>query len=183
MKNLGSKAAASHISDCMANESNMISAETETAKMAYENVTNNQNPYYLFFVYSNSYYPYSATGHNPPPRMAEFMQVFLRSYNDPRMAAYFDSVTSVTARYQITDTLTSTADDSLRIVTYGIPYLGKALAANFTTLLPNWGTSLTGITNPLSGLNDTAYSLVADAIINNPRQAADHVVLCGRPCS
>jgi Starch-binding associating with outer membrane len=167
MKNLSGKAI-SHISDCMANESNMISAETETAKMAYENVTNNQNPYYLFFVYSNGYYPYSATGHNPPPRMAEFMQVFLRSYNDPRMAVYFDSVTSVTARYQITDTLTSTADDSLRIVTYGIPYLGKALAANFTTLLPNWGTSLTGLTNPLSGLNDTAYSLVSDAVINNP---------------
>lgn len=166
MKNLGAKATAA-ITDCMSNESNMIQSEAETAKMAYENVTSNQNPYYLFFVYSNSYYPYSATGHNPPPRMAEFMQVFCRSYSDPRMAVYFDSVTSVTARYQITDTLSSTADDSLRIVRYGIPYLGKALAANFTTVLPNWNTTLTGLTNPLSGLNDTAYSLVADNIINN----------------
>ena len=166
LKNLNAKATAT-ITNCMANESTMIQSEAETAKMAYENVTNNQNPYYLFFVYSNSYYPYSATGHNPPPRMAEFMQVFLRSYSDPRMAVYFDSVTSVTARFQITDTLSSTADDSMRIVKYGIPYLGKALAANFTTLLPNWNTTLTGLTNPLSGLNDTAYSLVADNIINN----------------
>jgi Starch-binding associating with outer membrane len=166
MKNLGAKATAT-ITNCMANESTMIQSETETAKMAYENVTSNQNPYYLFFVYSNSYYPYSATGHNPPPRMAEFMQVFLRSYSDPRTAVYFDSVTSVTARFQLTDTLSSTADDSMRVVKYGIPYLGKALAANFTTLLPNWNTTLTGLTNPLSGLNDTAYSLVADNIINN----------------
>ena len=132
MKNLNAKATAT-ITNCMANESTMIQSEAETAKMAYENVTSNQNPYYLFFVYSNSYYPYSATGHNPPPRMAEFMQVFLRSYSDPRTAVYFDSVTSVTARYQITDTLSSTADDSMRVVKYGIPYLGKALAANFTT--------------------------------------------------
>jgi hypothetical protein len=166
LKNLNAKATAT-ISDCMANESTMIQSEAETAKMAYENVTSNQNPYYLFFVYSNSYYPYSATGHNVPPRMAEFMQVFLRSYSDPRMAVYFDSVTSVTARFQLTDTLSSTADDSMRVVKYGIPYLGKALAANFTTLLPNWNTTLTGLTNPLSGLNDTAYSLVADNIINN----------------
>lgn len=166
MKNLGAKAVA-HITDCMSNESDLISSEAETAKMAYENVTNNQNPYYLFFVYSNSYYPYSSTGHNAPPRMAEFMQVFMRSYADPRMSVYFDSVTSVTARYQITDTLSSTADDSMRVVKYGIPYLGKALAANFTNLLPNWNTTLTGITNPLSGINDTAYSLVSDAVINN----------------
>lgn len=167
MKNLGSKAT-THITDCMANESGLIGSEAETARMAYENVTNNQSPYYLQFVYSNSYYPYSTSGRNAPPRMAEFMQVFLRSYSDPRMAAYFDSVTSVTARYQLTDTLTSTADDSLRIVKYGIPFLGKALAANFTTNLPNWGTSLTGVTNPLSGLNDTAYALVSGTIINNP---------------
>ena len=167
MKNLNTQAVA-NIRDCMSNESSMIASEAETAKMAFENVTNNQNPYWLFFVYSNGYYPYSTTGHNPPPRMAEFMQVFLRSYNDPRTAVYFDSVTSLTARYQITDTLASTADDSLRIVKYGIPYLGKALAGNFTTNLPNWATSLTGITNPLTALNDTSYSLVSDAVINNP---------------
>ena len=166
MKNLNAKAVA-NITDCMSNESNMISSEAETAKMAYENVTNNQNPYYLQFVYANSYYPYSSTGHNPPPRMAEFMEVFMRSYKDPRMPVYFDSVTSLTARYQITDTLSSTADDSMRVVTYGIPYLGKALSANYTTVLPNWNTTLTGLTNPLSGINDTAYSLVSDAVINN----------------
>lgn len=166
LKNQNAKAQAT-ITDCMSNESGMIGSEAETAKMSYENVTGNQNPYYLFFVYSNSYYPYSSTGHNVPPRMAEFMQVFLRSYSDPRMAVYFDSVTSLTARYQITDTLSSTADDSMRVVKYGIPYLGKALAGNFTNLLPNWNTTLTGLTNPLSGLNDTAYSLVADNIINN----------------
>jgi hypothetical protein len=167
MKNLNAKAVAT-IRDCMTNEANLIQSETETAKMAYENVTNNWNPYWTFFINSNSYYPYSTSGHTAPPRMAEFMQVFLRSYNDPRQAVYFDSVTSHTARFQVTDTLPSLNDDSLRIVKYGVPYLGKALAANFTTLLPNWNTTLTGITNPLSGINDTAYSLIADAILTNP---------------
>jgi len=167
MKNLNAKAVA-NIRDCMTNESALLQSESETAKMAYENVTNNWNPYWNFFINSNSYYPYSASGHTAPPRMAEFMQIFLRSYNDPRMAVYFDSVTSHTARFQVTDTLPSLNDDSLRIVKYGVPYLGKALAANFTTLLPNWGTTLTGLTNPLSGINDTAYSLIADAILTNP---------------
>ena len=160
--------AAAVIQNVMQNEANTISAESETAKMNYENVTNNQNPYYLQFVFSTNYYPYTATSHNAPPRMAEFMQLFFRSYNDPRQSVYFDSVTSVTARFQITDTLPSANDDSMRIVTYGVPYFGKSLAANYATLLPNWTSTLTGIVNPMAGINDTAYSLVADNIINSP---------------
>ncbi|TDX02066.1 SusD/RagB family nutrient-binding outer membrane lipoprotein [Dinghuibacter silviterrae] len=167
MKNLNA-AAVANIRDCMTNESSLIQSEAETAKMAYENVTNNQNPYWLFFINSNSYYPYSSTGHNIPPRMSEFMSVFMRSYSDPRMPVYFDSVTSHTARFQVTDTLPSIFDDSMRIVTYGVPFLGKPLSATYTSLLPNWSSSLTGQTNPLSGINDTAYSLVSDAVINNP---------------
>lgn len=167
MKNLNAKAVA-NIRDCMTNEAGLLQSESETAKMAYENVTGNWNPYWNFFINSNSYYPYSTSGHTAPPRMAEFMQVFMRSYNDPRLSVYYDSVTSHTARFQVTDTLPSLNDDSMRVVKYGVPYLGKALTANFTTLLPNWNTTLTGLTNPLSGINDTAYSLIADAILTNP---------------
>lgn len=167
MKDLNAKAVAT-IQNVMQNETTTIQSEAETAKMAYENVTSNQNTYYQTFVFSTSYYPYNPVGHTAPPRMAEFVQIFCRDYNDPRMAVYFDSVTSLTARFQVTDTLPSTQDDSLRVVTYGVPYLGKPLAANYATLLPNWGTTLTGLVNPLSGINDTAYSLVADNVINNP---------------
>jgi hypothetical protein len=167
MKNLNVKAVA-NIQNVMQNESNTISSEAETAKMNYENVTSNYNPYYQQFVFSTSYYPYTATSHSAPPRMAEFVQIFCRSYSDPRMDVYFDSVASLTARFQITDTLTSTQDDSLRVVKYGVPYLGKPLSANYATVLPNWGTTLTGLTNPMAGINDTTYSLVADNVINNP---------------
>ena len=167
MKNLNAKAVAT-IQNVMQNETTTIQSEAETAKMAYENVTSNQNPYYQFFVFSTNYYPYNPVGKTAPPRMAEFMQLYFRSYNDPRLPVYFDSVTSHTARFIITDTLPSSQDDSLRIVKYGVPYFGKSLAANYATLLPNWQTTLTGLTNPMSGINDTAYSLVADNVINSP---------------
>jgi len=162
MRNLGATAV-SHIQDVMANESTTINSETETAKMAYENVTNNQNQYWIKYIFPNNVYPYNPSATGQAPKMGDNAQAFFRSYNDPRMTAYFDTVPLVN-RYIITDTLTSTADDSLRVVTYPIPYLGMPLAG---TLLPGW-VSLNGIANPVGSLNIRSYSNIAPAIVNTP---------------
>jgi hypothetical protein len=163
MRNLGATAI-SHIQDVMSNEANTINSEAESAKMAYENVTNNYNPYWTKYVQPNNVYPYNPTANNPPPKMADNLQVFLRSYNDPRMTAFFDSVPPAN-RYAITDTLSSTADDSLRVVVYPIPYLGAPLANPGT--LQTW-ISLNGIANPIGGLNNKAYSNITSSIVTNP---------------
>jgi hypothetical protein len=163
MRNMGALAT-SNIQDVMGNEANTISAETESAKMSYENVTSNYNPYWIKYVQPNTYYPYNPTASGVPPKMADNLQAFFRSYNDPRMTVFFDSVPPAN-RFIITDTLTSTADDSLRVVTYPIPYLGTPLAAPGT--LNSW-ISLAGQTNPIGSLNNKAYSNIAPSIVTNP---------------
>ena len=162
-RNLGAVATA-HIQDVMMNEANTISSETDAAKMSYENVTNNYNPNWTKYVQPNNVYPFNPTSTNPPPKMADNLQAFFRSYNDPRMTVLFDSVPPAN-RYIITDTLTSTADDSLRIVTYPIPYLGQP--ASQPGILASW-VSLAGLVNPIGSLNNKAYSNLLPVFISNP---------------
>jgi hypothetical protein len=162
MRNMGTLAT-STIQDVMANETNTITSEAATAKMAYENVTGNQNPYWIKYVQSGGYYPYTSTATGVAPKLGDFLLTFFRSYNDPRLSTYFDSV-PVASRFAITDTLASTADDSMRVVTYPVPYLGMPLA---TTLLPGW-TSLVGVASPLGGTNNNSFSNIASAIVTNP---------------
>ena len=163
MRNLGATATA-NIQDVMANEATTISSETDAAKMSYENVTNNYNPNWTRYVQPNNIYPFNPTATNPPPKMVDNFQAFLRSYNDPRMTVFFDSV-PLANRYIITDTLTSTADDSLRIVTYPIPYLGQPVSPQ--GILGSWVT-LNGIANPIGGLNNKAYSNLMPIFLSNP---------------
>lgn len=146
-RNLGSFAD-NQIKDVMSDENNTITAENESARVPYENVTNNQNPYFIKFKL-NSY------AGLPFPSMSEFLFVFFRSYEDPRLGAYFDSV-PLRNRYVLTDTLASTQDDSLRVVSYPIPYFGRPQSP---ALLPGW-TALANEPNPLTGLSDTSYSRI-----------------------
>jgi hypothetical protein len=94
----------------------------------------------------------------------------LRSYKDPRINYYFDSV-KLTSRYRVTDTVSSTADDSLRVITYPIPHYGIPKS---NRLLPGWTPQLTGGINPQGqpnngGLNGvSAYSMYSLKILNNP---------------
>jgi hypothetical protein len=162
MRNMGA-VAAGHIQDVMSNEAGTISSEAEGAKMAYENVTSNQNPYWLKYIFPNNTFPYNPAATGQAPKMADNLQAFLRSYNDPRMTVFFDSV-PLANRYVITDTLTSTLDDSLRVVTYPIPYLGMPLAPGN---LPGW-LNLVGVTNPIGSLNVKSYSNIAPSIVTNP---------------
>jgi hypothetical protein len=161
-RNLGATAAA-HIQDVMSNEATTISSETDAAKMSYENVTNNYNPNWTKYVQPNNIYPFNPTATNPPPKMADNFQAFLRSYNDPRMTVFFDSV-PLASRYIITDTLTSTADDSLRVVNYPIPYLGQPLAS--PGILGSW-VSLNGLVNPIGGFNNKGYSNLMPVFLSN----------------
>jgi hypothetical protein len=165
MRNMGA-VAVGHIQDVMSNEAGTISSEAEGAKMAYENVTNNQNPYWLKYIFPNSTYPYNPTATGQAPKMADNLQAFLRSYNDPRMTVFFDSVL-LANRYVITDTLSSTADDSLRVVNYPIPYLGMPLAPGN---LSGW-LNLVGVANPIGSLNMKSYSNIAPSVVTNPSRS------------
>ena len=160
-RNLGSLADA-EVRDVMGNEAALIGTENETAKVAYENVIGNENPYYKTYIRSNftSFFP----------RMSDIMFMYLRSYKDPRINHYFDSV-KLTSRYRVTDTVSSTINDSLYVVTYPIPHYGITKSR---VLLPGWTPQLTGGIDPQAQANNggingvSAYSMYSLNILNNP---------------
>jgi hypothetical protein len=160
-RNLGSLADA-EVKDVMGNEAALIGSENETAKVAYENVIGNENPYYKTYIRSNftSFFP----------RMSDIMFMYLRSYKDPRINYYFDSV-KLTSRFRVTDTVSSTLNDSLYVVTYPIPHYGITKSSR---LLPGWTPQLTGGVDPQGQANNggingvSAYSMFSLNILNNP---------------
>ena len=162
-RNLGT-VADDAIKELMANESQLINSEAETMKVPYENVNNNENPYFRYYIKNNF-----NTG--IWPKMTDMMFVYLRSYQDPRMAYYFDSVKTVANRFRVTDTLISTADDSLRVVTYPIPFYGLNKSNG---ILSNWQGTLAGQISPQGQTNQngltgvSVYSNYSAAIYNNP---------------
>jgi hypothetical protein len=164
MKNMGALAT-DNIRDVMADEANTISNAGESAQMSFENVNGNENPYFVKFIKSNTYYPYNPSATGQAPKMSEYLFTLFRSYKDPRLEVYYDSVPLVN-RLLLTDTLTSTADDSLRVVSYPIPYLGQ----------PKAGTKLVGWTN-LNGLPDN----VGSSNINSYSNANPDLFLPNRP--
>jgi SusD/RagB-like outer membrane lipoprotein len=162
-RNLGTVADKA-IKEVMANEAQLINTEAETVKVPYENVNNNENPYWRFYIKNNfnsSYWP----------KMTDMMFVYMRSYQDPRMAYYYDSVKTVANRFRVTDTLPSTLDDSLRIVTYPIPYYGLTKS---NAVLAGWQSTLAGQISPQGQTNQngltgvSVYSNFSAAIYNNP---------------
>ena len=141
-----------HISEVMLDEANTISSEAETAKMNYENVIGNQSPYYQRYVLN-------VFTSDIAPKMSDFMFVHFRSYKDPRLAVYFDPVALVAGanpainRVVINDTLSSSADDSLRIVSYPLPYAGEPKS---TAVLAGW-------TNLNASINAGAVNAIGNA--------------------
>lgn len=118
------------IKDAMTHEADLPSSEADDAKIQYGTADGSQSLYfqrYLKAVTANLNYPI----------MSDFAFTYFRSYNDPRMKAYFNS--SATG-FSITDTLTSSADAFHHIVTYKIPYLGGPKA---NILLSQW--NITGV--------------------------------------
>jgi hypothetical protein len=138
-----------HIRDVMSNEANTIIAESETTKMLYENVIGNENPQYQRFKRGS----YTLD----PPSMNDYLFVHFRSYKDPRIDAYFDSVPTANAadRYLLRDTMPSRNDDSLRVVDYRIPHFGRVKSP---AKLPGWS-ALNGLIDPLGqNVKLTTYS-------------------------
>jgi Starch-binding associating with outer membrane len=163
MKNMGSVATA-HIREVMSSEATTISNESETTKMNFENVNGNENPYFVKYIKGNGYFPYNPTATGQAPKLSEYMLTLFRSYNDPRLSVYYDTV-PLANRYQVTDTLTSELDDSLRVVTYPVPYLGQPKAG---TKLAGW-TNLAGLADGVGGADIKAYSN-ANPIIFQPNR-------------
>lgn len=136
-----------HAKEVMNDEANTITTELETTKMAYENMIGNENPHYQRFK-RNSYTL-------DPPSMNDYLFVHFRSYKDPRIDAYFDSVPNLADRYLLRDTMPSRNDDSLRVVDYRIPHFGRPKSPS---KLPGWS-ALNGLIDPLGqNVKVTTYS-------------------------
>lgn len=163
-KVLGTKAS-QVITECLADETTLINSEGEAAKIQFDNTAQqNQNPYY--WTYSgkaNGAYTLQF------PKLNEFMLTFLRSYKDPRLHAYYDSLplgpaaTPNINRQIITDTLPSLNDDSLRVVSYPIPYWCWPKA---TGILAGWVADLAGTVSPMVNVN--LASNIDSSIYLNP---------------
>ncbi|MHB8209053.1 SusD/RagB family nutrient-binding outer membrane lipoprotein [Mucilaginibacter sp.] len=127
--------AASNIQDVMSNESMLPTSDADDAKFTYGSATGSQSVYYLQLNQSTTYKG-TAT-----PVMSDYAFTYFRSYNDPRLGAYF---LPAATPYNITDTLTSVNTSLHYIVTYPIPYLGTPKSP---VMLSQWGI----ITPPFSG--------------------------------
>ena len=132
------------IQELMGNETELLTSNSDNVKMSYGAGDVNESPYYTRLV------------RNPvvdglKPKLSNYLFTYFRSFEDPRLNAYFESP-AYEFRPNVIDTLSSTQDDTLRVVSYRIPHLGQ----NKTTApLPAWG--ITG-SNPLSGVLVTGYS-------------------------
>jgi hypothetical protein len=140
------------IKDVMTHEADLPASDGDDAKVQYGISDGSQSPYwtkYLKAVTASANYPV----------MGDFVFTYFRSYNDPRMSAYFNQSA---AGFSITDTLTSTADAFHHVVTYKVPYLGEPKAS---TLISTWG-----LTIPLfNGANQTdSYSTLPGANAKTP---------------
>lgn len=113
-RNLGS-IANQHISEVMADEANLINTEVETAKMRYENIIGNENPIFIRFK--------RQTFTAALPKMSDFIMLYMRSYDDPRMSRYYQAI-PVDSRPSFVDTLKKVAADSMYVINYPVPYNG-----------------------------------------------------------
>jgi hypothetical protein len=143
---------ASNAQDVMANENMLIGSDNDDPKLNYTAVVGSQSPNYAQYVVNTnpSNYPY----------MSDYAFTYFRSYNDPRMSAYF---APSAAPYSIVDTLTSTADALHHIVTYTIPYYGAPKA---TALLPSWSLPTAPLYNGITTtLGKSSYSAIQPALV------------------
>jgi hypothetical protein len=118
--------AASNITDVMSNESMLPTSDADDAKLTYGTATGSQSVYYTSLAQGTAF-----TG-TATPVMSDYAFTYFRSYNDPRMGAYFQPAATP---FNITDTLTSTATALHYIVSYPIPYLGQPKSA---VVLSQW---------------------------------------------
>jgi hypothetical protein len=156
--------AASNITELMANENMLLTSDADDPKVTYALQTGSQSPYYIQYVQNT-------VGAGSVPVMSDYVFTYFRSYSDPRIDAYF---VKAATPYNITDTLTSTADSKHYIVTYPIPHLGAPKSA---TVLSQW--SLT--TQPFLGATyPVNYSTLPPAltVANRPFYLMTYAEVC-----
>lgn len=126
--------AISNIKELMANEATLLSSDADNVKFTYGTATGSQSLYFRQLVLGTGFIG------NGFPYMSDYAFTYFRSYKDPRIDSYFAKAVSP---YNITDTLTSTANTLHYIVSYPIPHLGQPKSA---AKLPSW--DFTSATNP-----------------------------------
>jgi hypothetical protein len=152
-------ASAQAITEIMANEGSLLSSNSDNVTMPYGSGDGNESRYFINYIKNNLTNANQGTAN--VPRMSDELYLYFRSYNDPRMNAYFDPInitlaTSTSsgfnvAPYTVLDTLTRAANDTLTIVNYRVPYYGIAKSQK---LLPSWG--IFGNVYPGQGINTNA---------------------------
>jgi hypothetical protein len=143
---------ASNAQELMANETMLLGSDADDPKLNFSAISGSQSPNYAQYVVNT----------NPPqyPYMSDYVFTYFRSYNDPRMGAYF--APSVVP-YAIKDTLTSTADNLHHIVTYTIPYFGSPKAP---ALLSSWSIPTAPLYNGTTAtLGKASFSGIQPALI------------------
>jgi hypothetical protein len=110
----------------MANEAGLLSSDADDPKLTYGTATGSQSTYNVQLVQGTSF-----TG-TATPVMSDYIFTYFRSYNDPRLNAYF---LKAAVPFNITDTLTSTGTSLHYIVSYPIPHLGQPKSP---AVLPTW---------------------------------------------
>lgn len=166
--------ASAAITELMANESLLLSSNADNVTMPYGVGDGNEARYYVNYIKNNL--TNANTGAASVPRLSDELYLYFRSYNDPRMKAYFDPINILSATstssgfnvapYNTLDTLDRAAHDTLTIVNYKIPYYGVAkqqkLLANWTIFAntyPGQGTS-TNANVPKPSLFASNYAFV-----------------------
>lgn len=142
--------AASNITELMSNEAGLIGSDADDPKLSYGSASGSQSQYNVQLVQGSSYINGAA------PVMSDYVFTWFRSYNDPRLSAYFQPCVT---KQNITDTLTSTADSKHYIVSYGIPHNGSPKSY---AKLTNWNLTSTPAdpsgNYPLQGTYSVNYS-------------------------
>jgi hypothetical protein len=159
-------AAQETIREVMANEALLISADADNAKVVYSAAEGSESPYFIKLLKN-------VTNPDQMPKMSDYAMLYFRPYKDPRMQAYFEAVAPAN-QFVILDTLSSTADDTLRVVNYKTPYMGNAKS---TFNIPTW--NLPGL-SPFNGANVNSYSNLQPAILAaaHPFMLIDYAEVC-----
>lgn len=142
------------IREVMANENNLLTSASDNIKFSYGTGDVNESPYYTRLLRN-------AVVVDQLPKASSYLFTNFRSFKDPRLAAYFEPVPPAN-QVTITDTLSSSMDDTLRVVQYKIPYYGIDKSPQ---VLASWGLPPA----PLGSVATEAASSVKSFIL-----AADH---------
>lgn len=160
------EAAEAAIRELMADETLLMQGVADNAKLSYGTGEGNEAPYFIRLVKNT-------IADGDFPKLNDYLFTNFRSYKDPRLSAYFEPV-PVADQYAMLDTLASTADDTLRIVSYKIPHLGSPKSP---AILPAWG--LIG-QSPISGTVFKNFSKPKASILtsNKPFNIMDYAEVC-----